>query len=228
MKGKGVGSGGGRPRLLDLFCCAGGAARGYADAGFEVTGVDLVERPTYPFRFFRGDALAFVREHGREFDAIHASPPCQAYSRAGHLRKAQGGTCSAADLLGPTRDALIATGLPFVIENVPGAPMEGLTLCGSMFGLAVRRHRVFECSFFVLQPFCDHPTQGRPVGVYHRMADEVPHGGRTARTLEEAQRAMGIDWMGWDELKEAIPPAYTRYIGEALLAHIAVAQEAAA
>ena len=185
---------------------------GYSRAGFEVVGIDIAPRPDYPFAFIQADALRPPVDP-RAFDLIHASPPCQAHTRAGHLRDAQGGECSALDLLEPTRAMLRESGVPYVIENVPGAPMQGVTLCGSSFGLKVRRHRLFETSFLLLAPPCDHITQGRPVGVYHRMADEVPSGGKTAETLEQGQEAMGIDWMQWDELKEAIPPAFTEYIG---------------
>lgn len=206
-----------RPLCLDMFCGGGGAGMGYYRAGYDVVGCDLNDQPDYPFPFVRADALAPPFDLSR-FDLIHASPPCQAYSRAGHLTKAQGGTQSDVDLVGATRAMLKASGVPYVIENVPGAPVDGVVrLCGSSFGLKVRRHRLFECSFFLMSPPCEHDVQGRPVGVYHRMADEIPRGGRTARTLDEGAEAMGIDWLPWDTLKEAIPPAYTEYIGRQFL-----------
>jgi len=201
-------------RLLDLFCGAGGAAMGYHRAGFEVVGVDLAPQPRYPFEFHQADALEYPLDG---FDVVHASPPCQTFTRAKHLRRAQGKECSSIDCLGSTRDCLRRFGIPYIIENVPGAPMSGIVLCGTMFGLAVRRHRIFETSPAILAPECNHAAQGRPIGVYHRMKDEIPHGGRTARTLDEAQKAMGINWMTWNELKEAIPPAYTEYIGKQLM-----------
>jgi DNA (cytosine-5)-methyltransferase 1 len=120
----------------------------------------------------------------------------------------------------PIRARLQASGLPYVIENVEGAPVDGIILCGSAFGLGVRRHRIFESNFLTLSPPCLHSLQGRPIGVYHRMGDHVPHGGTTARTLAEGREAMGIDWMTWDELKEAIPPAYTELIGTHLMANL--------
>lgn len=206
-----------RPRLLDLFCGAGGASVGYHRAGFDVVGVDIRPQPDYPFEFHRADALEFPLDG---FDAVHASPPCQAFSRAKHLRAAQGGKASSPDLVMPVRVRLVASWLPHVIENVPGAPIRNdVTLCGSMFGLAVRRHRVFEVVGTILDkpPACRHKEQGRPVGVYHVMGDEIPKGGRTAKSLAEGQAAMGIDWMRWQELKEAIPPAYTEWIGRRLL-----------
>lgn len=223
-----------RPFALDLFCGGGGMGQGLADAGFEVVGVDLAEQPDFPFEFVRADALEVLDTWAGDFDVIHASPPCQLFTRASHLRKAQGGETQALDLLEPTRARLRHLGLPYSIENVEGAPLHGVKLCGSMFGLAVQRHRIFESNVYIPQPACDHkafpvdPERGkpRPIGVYHVLADDIPKGGRTARTLEEAQQAMGIDWLPWDRLKEAIPPAYGRYVGEHLLA--AIAQERAA
>ncbi len=220
------------PRLLDLFCGAGGAAMGYHRAGFEVVGVDIKPQPHYPFEFIQADALMLMDDllEGwpiggfaagwllSDFDAIHASPPCQAFTRASKLRDAQRGRASSLDLIPPTSDRLIRSGLPYVIENVPGAPLQGVTLCGSTFGLRVRRHRIFESRVpLVGNGPCRHREQGRPIGVYHRMNDHVPSGGTTAKTLEEGQAAMGIDWMTWKELKEAIPPAYTEWIGRQLL-----------
>lgn len=203
-----------KPSALDLFCKAGGAGMGLYLAGFDVVGIDHKPQPNNPFPFIQMDVMDVPIAYIRLFDFVHASPPCQQHTRAGHLRDAQGGTCSAVDLLPETRAKLREAGVPYSIENVPGAPMQGVTLCGSSFGLKVRRHRLFECSFMLLAPPCDHISQGRPVGVYHRMADEVPSGGKTAETLGQGQEAMGIDWMEWDELKEAIPPAYTKYIGQ--------------
>lgn len=213
-------------RLLDLFCGAGGAAMGYHRAGFEIVGVDVRPQPNYPFEFHQADVLEMFRWESwwRGCDAIHASPPCQLFSRAGHLRDAQGGKSSAINLIPETREALQVSGLPYVIENVPGAPLENpVMLCGSSFGLGVQRHRLFESNQALMSLPCRHKAQGRPVGVYHVMNDHVPHGGTTAKTLEEGQAAMGIDWMTWDELKLAIPPAFTQFIGEQLLASIGAA-----
>jgi DNA (cytosine-5)-methyltransferase 1 len=222
-----------KPRLLDLFCGAGGAAMGYARAGFEVVGVDIKPQPHYPFEFIQSDALDVLRyltrtpdwsavqvgwpELDEPFDVIHASPPCQAFTRAGHLRTAQGRTTAALDLVDVTRQLLIATGLPYIIENVPGAPLEGITLCGSSFGLRVRRHRIFESNRALMSLPCEHKAQGRPVGVYYRPNDDIPKGGSTSRDLADGQDAMGIDWMKWDELKESIPPSYTEWIGRQLI-----------
>jgi DNA (cytosine-5)-methyltransferase 1 len=193
---------------------------GYHRAGFEVVGVDINPQPHYPFEFHQADALTFPLDG---FDAIHASPPCQLFSRAGKLREAQGGEPSSLDLLTPMLLRLVTEtadyGQSWVVENVPGAPLEGVTLCGSTFGLGVRRHRVFASNLALMgNGSCRHREQGRPVGVYHVLGDDIPQGGRTARTLEEGQQAMGIDWMTWPELKEAIPPAYTEWIGRQLIA----------
>lgn len=221
-----------RPRLLDLFCGAGGCSVGYHRAGFDVVGVDIEPHPSYPFEFIQGDALAVLAAIDvGTFDVIHASPPCQTFTRAQHLRDAQGKTTDKLDLLAPTRDALIATGLPYVIENVPGAPMVNpITLCGSSFGLKVRRHRQFESTLPLMSLPCDHKGQGRPVGVYGSMRDDIPQGGKTAGSIEEAREAMGIDWMRWrstnqewNDIKEAIPPAYTEFIGGQLLDHLRAA-----
>lgn len=212
-----------RPWLLDVFCGDGGAGVGYQRAGFNVVGVDIVPRPACPFPVWVADALEVLAEVGRwgVYDAIHASPPCQQWTRAGKLRTAQGGTCSSSDLIAQTRALLRATGLPYILENVEGAPIQGVRLCGSSFGLKVRRHRIFESNLLLFgAPACDHQRQGRPIGVYHRMGDEIPRGGKTAANLEEASEAMGIDWMKWNELKEAIPPSFTEWIGTQLLTAI--------
>lgn len=224
-----------KPRLLDLFCGAGGCTKGYQEAGFYVVGVDIEPQPNYcGDEFVQDDALFWMR-HGlrwrrrhndvRSFDAIHASPPCQFYSSLAAMHPDR----EYPDLIAPTRDLLIASGLPFVIENVPGAPLEtasnlfgghGVELCGSMFGLGVdrgylRRHRLFETSHPISQPTCAH--RGMAVGVYG-------HGGHSGKHRmlyrAEAAEAMQIDWMTRDEMCQAIPPAYTEYIGEYLLRHL--------
>jgi DNA (cytosine-5)-methyltransferase 1 len=142
-------------RLLDLFCGAGGAAMGYHRAGFdEIVGVDIEPQPRYPFAFFQGDALEYCAAHGSEFDAIHASPPCQAYTRmARGLLESQGRGREYPDLIHATRSALHLAGVVSVIENVPGAPLLGpVMLCGSSFGLLVQRHRLFESTVPMLVP----------------------------------------------------------------------------
>jgi DNA (cytosine-5)-methyltransferase 1 len=210
----------GKPVLLDAYCGAGGAARGYQMAGFYVIGVDIAPQPRYAGdEFHRGDAIEFIRRHGRAFDAIHASPPCQAYTAMRRLGKRAGE--GAPDLVAATRAALARAGRPWVIENVVGAPLRHpLKVCGSSFGLGVRRHRLFESSEFLLGRRCQHRQQPHPIGVYGDHPQQP--GDRTyrvnrARTLAEGQAAMGIDWMLWAELTQAIPPAFCEHVGAQLL-----------
>lgn len=192
---------------------------GYHRAGFEVVGVDIKKQKRFPFEFIQADALEMLENKAflDSFDVIHASPPCQTHSATKHLRNAQGKTTTKIDLIPQTRAALIASGKPYVIENVPGAPLiNPIQMCGSSFGLTVRRHRLFECNYELIGSICDHKKQGKPVGIYGSMRDEIPGGGHTAKTIEQAREAMGIDWMIWGELVEAIPPAYTEFIGKQL------------
>jgi DNA (cytosine-5)-methyltransferase 1 len=208
-----------RPRLLDLFCGAGGCSVGYHRAGFDVVGVDNRPQPHYPYEFVQADALEFPLDR---FDAIHASPPCQTYSA--YRRKGMGVGDGYPDLIADMRHRLIRALVPWVIENVPGAPLrDPIQLCGSSFGLDVRRHRLFESNFgLLLAPPCAHGQQAP------RFA---PATNRTnpRRTVEigvwriplaTQQTAMGIDWMTLPELSQAIPPAYTQWIGEQLIAHL--------
>lgn len=198
-----------RPLLLDLFCGAGGAATGYHRAGFDIVGIDNLPQPDYPFTFIQGDATdPPVRLD--TFDLIHASPPCQAYIRSGNVDRKRH-----PDLLPQTRELLERSGKPWIIENVPGAPMRpDIVLCGSQFGLPIRRHRWFE-SNLPLSPFvppCDH---SRPiVGVYGN-----PHGqngayqGMLPGTIATWRDAMGMPWANARGLSNAIPPAYTERLG---------------
>lgn len=229
-------------RVLDVYCGAGGASRGWADAGADVTGVDIEPHPSYPYEFVQADAREIFRDVAflRTFDVLYGGPPCQELTRARHLREAQGGTVKehGLNLIPETRAGFTESGRPWIIENVEDAHphlQSPITLCGSMFGLKVRRHRLFESPLFQADPWtfappqCDHRRQGTPVGVYGSWADDIPGGGTTARTIEDAREAMGIDWMRWrsrtqewNDLKEAIPPAYTRWIAERVLASLAV------
>lgn len=221
-----------KPRLLDLFCGAGGAAMGYHRAGFEVVGVDINPQPNYPFEFWQRDALdvlgwltTFSDNPASNFAAIHASPPCQLYSVANNIH----GNDDHPDLLPITRTLLQATGLPYVIENVPGAPMENyIVLCGLSFGLGVKRHRWFETSFMVMVPPCPPGHPGDWVSVFGHTVLERGHvtgkakgGGNTIKRkhlgIARGREAMGIDWMNRAELSESIPPAYTEHIGQYLL-----------
>lgn len=204
-------------RILDLFCGAGGAGMGYHRAGFEVVGVDISPQPRYPFEFIQADALDYLKKHGQEFDAIHASPPCQGYSsitpdKSKHVY-----------LIAPIREILKTTGKPYVIENVPGARKHlhnPLLLCGTMFGLNVIRHRYFEThpALWFTPYSCSHQKKAVKCGrtpdrlsQYHSIAGHFPD-------MDYAKDAMGIDWMKRHELAQAIPPAYTEWIGKELIA----------
>lgn len=213
-----------KPLLLDCFCKAGGAGMGYHLTGFEVIGVDIEPQPRYPFRFIQADALEFIRLCGHWFDAIHCSPPCQAYAITKNLKTSRK---DHPDLVEPTRRALLAAGKPFVIENVVGAPLiNPITLCGTMFGLGVIRHRLFECSPAIWWPptACQH--QGKVAPMWWAQLRKARASGKVYKYLTvagnsflvpAARAAMGIDWMTRAELSQAIPPAYTRWIGERLL-----------
>lgn len=221
-----------RPRLLDLYSGAGIGADGYIAAGFDVVGVDINPQPHYPGEFIQADALTAIWELDLfSFDAIHASPPCQSHTRAKHLRKAQGGTSKYDDFLTPTLialRALVRDDVPWIVENVPGAPgMEDAVIeCGSAYGLGVRRHRLFLSNRPLVGSGCDHKAQGRPWGVYHVMNDEVPKGGRTAVTLEHGLAVMGVDRLvPWDSLKEGYPPAYSLHIGRQILDQLGAGDE---
>jgi len=207
-------------KLLDLYCKAGGASKGYRLAGFEVVGVDIKKQKRYPFEFIQADCLELMKDMDflRSFDVITASPPCQTHSITQHLRNAQGKSTDKIDLIPQTREALMASGKPYVIENVPGSPLiNSIKMCGSSFGLKVRRHRLFESNIQLTSSVCNHKEQGKPVGIYGSMRDEIPKGGHTAKSIEQAREAMGIDWMIWGELVEAIPPVYTETIGKQIL-----------
>lgn len=215
-----------KPRLLDLFCCAGGAGVGYSRAGFEVVGVDIKLQPRYPLPFIQADALTLDPKFIALFDAIHASPPCQSYS---DLAKRNRNADSWPRLLDPIRDMLIRSGLPYIIENVEGAPLRNpIMLCGTMFkGLRVIRHRLFETNFPLLTPpHGKHPLvhtfdkRKSHYGKTDDMRDFVSVNGGGNCTVAAARDAMGIEWMTKNELNEAIPPVYTRFIGEQLLSYL--------
>jgi DNA (cytosine-5)-methyltransferase 1 len=210
-----------RPRLLDLYCCQGGAARGYHDAGFEVVGVDINPQPRYPYEFHQGNALHFLLTHWREFDAVHASPPCHDHSAL----SARSGFNYTGWLLAATREALQAFPMPWVIENVPGAPMRtDVRLCGAMFGLRTYRHRWFELSDPMCPPLLEHPAH-RVLTDGHKRRAGWDAGLNTSVTgdvtVDIASEALGIDWMDAAGLAQAIPPAYTHVIGAHLLEQLA-------
>ena len=214
-----------KPALLDLFCCEGGAGTGYTRSGFAVVGIDLKPQPRYPFEFHQGDALEYLREHGGEFDAIHASPPCQSYSRAmRHMATPQ------PMLIDTVRDLLRASGKPWIIENVKGSPLanctelygaHGVELCGTMFGLRVYRHRIFETSFHLTPPRkCDHSRHAyNPHRSESRDRIYAEFGRQDPEVLWA--KMMGVEWMSRHGARECIPPAYTEVIGRKLIEHLA-------
>jgi len=220
-------------RLLDLYCCEGGAAVGYANAGYEVVGVDItITGARYPYEFHQGDAVEYLKEHGHEFDVIHASPPCQRYSHATAARSKAGYP----DLIARTRDALEASGKPWVMENVVGAPLrDPMTLCWSMFRepgsvldqdgtpLQMRRHRLFESNVAMFAPAqCSHAKDVQVAGSYggarrdKAEAKYIRKGGYTPHKSVQEQ-LLGIDWMTQRGLHQAIPPMYSEHVGKALL-----------
>lgn len=204
-------------RALDLFCGAGGASMGLFNAGYAVTGIDIKPQPNYPFWFIEWDAVAFPLEG---FDFVWASPPCQAHCALRHLMPHKHYEC----FIERTRDRLMAWGGPWVIENVPGAPLrDTIQLCGSAFGLRVRRHRIFESNIELVGVACKHKEQSRPIDVsgtggrrVNRRADDKGGNTNKPRSISEAQEAMGIDWMTRYELSQAIPPAYSQFIAQQL------------
>lgn len=242
----------GETKLLDLFCGQGGAAQGYLNAGFDVTGIDLANHgKRYPGTFIQADALAYLAEHGREYDVIHASPPCQGYSiatagnpdaRAKHQR-----------LIAATRELLKVTRRPWVIENVEQARsqmVDPILLCGRSFGLGaldedgfplvLDRHRLFESNVGIVAPVhLKHSSEERVAGVYggsrrsskpnatpadDRYAARYERkGGYVPRSIRVQQELLGIDWMTVKGMQESIPPGYTHYLGEQLIQHLAVA-----
>lgn len=218
-----------KPLLLDTYCKAGGAGMGYSLAGFDVVGVDIEPQPRYPFEFIQGDAVEFIRSRGRDFDVIHASPPCQAYSTTASLSKK-----IHQKLIEPTRAALIATGKPYVMENVPGAPLiNPLMLCGTMFGLRTIRHRLFESNPAIWFPpaTCNHwgkvapiwwgdlPSGRTPGQSFFDHYDFVTFAGKNFLACD-IYPGLGIDWMTVDEASQAIPPAYTYWLGTQVITRL--------
>lgn len=240
-----------RPLLLDLYCCQGGASKGYADAGWDVIGVDMQAQPRYPYLFKRDDALLTlrallsgwrmyvslpsapgdVRVIGLDsIDAIHASPPCQARTKA---QKIQGNTHP--NLIAPTRELILETGLPYVIENVvpedaasdPDPLVDPVMLCGAMFGIETYRHRLFETNFDLTVPaHPEHRVRTTKMG-RRPIEGEYMHIVGNFTNPERARQIMGMPWASRDGLREAIPPVYSEHIGLQMMAHLARAKEAA-
>lgn len=222
-----------RPKVLDLFCGAGGCSVGYARAGWDVTGVDKEPHADYPFELIVDDAMRVLDdlEFVRSFDAVHGSPPCPRYSS---ITAVNGTQHLHPDLVGPVRERFVASGLPWVIENVPRAPLlSPVVICGKAMGLPyIKRHRLFESNLLLMSPGCACDS-GPAYGVYGDHGDKNParphpdghkRWGK-ARDVAHAQQIMGIDWMtSWDDLADAIPPAYTQFIGEQLLTQIQLSE----
>jgi DNA (cytosine-5)-methyltransferase 1 len=218
-----------RPTALDLFCCAGGASDGLARAGFDVTGHDREDQPEYPYAFAVQDVLALSPSDLRSYDFVWASPPCQAFTaykrRHGHVREAL-------NLIPQTRELLRAAGVPYVIENVPGAPLENpVTLCGSMFGLDVQRHRIFETSFSVTPPTCDH---GRWTPRFPGATNRAPMSRKTVEVgvyripLATQRVAMGVRRdVSLEKLSQMVPPAFAEWLGLQARIHIMTQRRAA-
>jgi len=222
-----------RRKLLYLYCCQGGGAMGYHRAGFDVTGVDIEPQPRFPFEFIQADALEFLASADLSpFAAIHASPPCQKFTQMSARWRGKGGiTDQHIDLLTPTLAALAGLSVPWVVENVVGAKrilQPTLALHGGMFGLGIHRPRLFRSNCLILAPKA--PRTAEPIGVYGTAPDgrrlwTRQNGNmtgkrsiiRAAKSVEEARELMGMPWADWHGCKEAIPPAYTEFIGRQLM-----------
>ncbi|MGA5084065.1 SAM-dependent methyltransferase [Streptomyces pseudogriseolus] len=202
--------------VLDTYCCQGGASMGYYLAGFDVVGIDRDEQPHYPFAFIQGDAVEYIRAHGHEYDLIAGSPPCQRYTKAQRIMNREH-----PDLVGPTRDAMEATGRPWIIENVEGAPLlDTVTLCGAMFGMRTYRHREFESSLPLGTRL--HPRHLAPVAKMGRPVrdGEFMHIVGNFTGVDLAREIMGMPWASREGLREAIPPAYAEFLGRQAAEHI--------
>ncbi len=215
-------------KALDLFCCAGGASDGLVRAGFSVEGADVEPQPEYPYACFQVDVTTLMSSALRRFDFVWASPPCQAFTA---YKRRPGHVAPALNLIPHVRSLLRAAGVPYVIENVPGAPLENpVTLCGSMFGLDVKRHRIFECSFPVTPPPCRH-------GIWTARFPQATNRTNKRKTVEvgvyriplETQRwAMGVDRpVSLGKLSQMVPPAYAEWLGLQARAHIMTQRRAA-
>lgn len=217
-------------KILDLFCCSGGAGQGYMDSGFEVTGIDIKNVTNYPGKFIQAPALFYLRRNGHLYDAIHASPPCQKYSKSTAQFRKQGKQY--ADLIDKTRKILKLTGKPFIIENVPSAPIRAdIKLCGSMFNLKVLKERFFEIeNCFIMQIGIPHKIDSVRNGDFAQVVGKGQKKGQNKLDkpfkfdgpfIEQWKFAMGIDWMNKaEQLAEAMPPAYTNYIGTHLINYL--------
>jgi DNA (cytosine-5)-methyltransferase 1 len=200
-------------KLLDLYCGAGGATFGYQQAGFHVTGVDINEQPHYRGNaFHRDDAVEFLLKNYKDFDCIHASPPCQHYSNSAIQFRKMGKVYP--NLIKKTREALISTKKPYIIENVPHSPLiNPITLCGAMFGLRTYRHRLFESNINLVAP--DHPVHqnpNAPMGRKPKDWEYIQYVGHFSG-VPIVKEMTGLTWLNQNELAQSIPPQYTLYLG---------------
>lgn len=210
-----------RPRVLVLFCAAGGDSMGWHRAGFDVTGVDIDPQPRYPFKFIQADAFDFFAKHGREFDFVAAGPMCRDHTP---LTSVAGFTGTAWQLAS-VQEMLVESGMPYVLENVPASPLKAdIVLCGKMFDLRVKRHRKFKSNVPLIAPA--HPDSCRTVPTATKKRRERWDQGWDLSVTGDigtyyGPEGMGIGWMNGNELSQAIPPAYTEYIGQQVMAHLA-------
>jgi DNA (cytosine-5)-methyltransferase 1 len=205
-----------RPKLLDLYCCGGGAGHGYEQAGFDVTGIDIEPQPKHKGKFIQADAIEYLKAHWHEYDAVHASPPCQAYSTASMQFRIAGKEY--VDLIALTRVELQKTRLPYIIENVPGSPLiNPIELCGSMFGMRTYRHRLFESNINLIAP--EHPkhiSKNTKMGRKPVNGDFIQYVGHFSG-VKEVREMTGLYWLGQYELAQSIPAQYTKYLGMQLM-----------
>jgi len=206
-------------KLLDLYCCGGGAGHGYELAGFDVTGVDIEPQPKHKGKFILSDAIEYLKAHYSEYDAVHASPPCQAYSLSSMQFRKKGKEYI--DLVSITRDELKKIGLPYIIENVPGSPLVNpIELCGSMFGMKTYRHRLFESNIPLIAPVhFAHINKSAKMGRKVKENEFVQYVGHFSG-VKDVQEMTGLHWLGQYELAQSIPPQYTEYIGKQLLEYL--------
>lgn len=206
-------------KMLDLYCGGGGAGYGYEQAGFNVTGVDIKPQPKYQGKFIQADAIDYLKAHFQEYDVVHASPPCQAYSMASmQFRKAGK---AYVDLIEVTRRELIKTGKPYIIENVSGSPLKNpIELCGLMFGMRTYRHRLFESNIEIkTPPHPKHTAQNAKMGRKPKDGEFIQYVGHFSG-VGLVQEMTGLYWLGQSELAQSIPPQYTKFIGDLIIRSI--------
>ena len=206
-------------KILDLYCCGGGAGYGYELAGFDVTGVDIEPQPKHRGKFIQADAIEYLLSNYHLYDAVHASPPCQKYSTSSMQFRLSGKEY--VDLIEPTRNAILSTGLPYIIENVPNSPLlNPITLCGSMFGMGTYRHRLFESNVLLKVP--EHPkhiSKNAKMGRAAKPDEFIQYVGHFSG-VKKVQEMTGLHWLGQYELAQSIPPQYTEYLGKQLIEYI--------